>query len=248
MYFRYLTLLSFHVFLKENVDAAIYEVGVGGEYDATNIVPRPAVTGISSLGIDHVFTLGETIDKIAWHKAGIMKSGTRAYTVTQPAEAMAVIESRARERGVAGGGVEVVDVNPKLENVKILPAAKFQRLNASLAIALAGTLLEKRDPGFSLSENGKLPREFVDGLEGVVWRGRCEVKDEGAVRWYLDGAHTRDSLRVAARWFGSESSDMCVSLLVPSLASLSFPLHSPFIFPSLHLSLLILKLTASTHQ
>lgn len=55
------------------VDATILEVGVGGAYDCTNIVPKPIVTGVSALGIDHVAVLGKTIKEIAWQKGGIYK-------------------------------------------------------------------------------------------------------------------------------------------------------------------------------
>lgn len=55
------------------VDATILEVGVGGAYDSTNIVPKPIVTGVSALGIDHVTVLGNTIEEIAWQKGGIFK-------------------------------------------------------------------------------------------------------------------------------------------------------------------------------
>lgn len=72
-YFRFLTLMAYHVFLKEKVDATILEVGVGGTHDSTNIVPTPVVTGITALGIDHVTVLGNTIEEIAWQKAGIYK-------------------------------------------------------------------------------------------------------------------------------------------------------------------------------
>jgi folylpolyglutamate synthase/dihydropteroate synthase len=65
--------MSLHAFIQEQVDVVILEVGVGGEYDATNIVPRPVVCGITSLGYDHVAILGDTIEKIAWQKAGIIK-------------------------------------------------------------------------------------------------------------------------------------------------------------------------------
>jgi folylpolyglutamate synthase len=204
VYFRYLTLMSFHVFLQEGVDAAVYEVGVGGEYDATNVIERPAATGISTLGIDHVFNLGDTIDKIAWHKAGILKSGSPAIRVKQVSEAAKVVTERAQEKGV---DIKVVEIHPTLEKVKIQPSANFQRTNASLAIALASTVLQRLDPSFSMPE-WTLPKEFVDGLEQVVWRGRCETKIEGNIRWYLDGAHTVDSLKVAAQWFGVESSKM----------------------------------------
>ncbi|CAL3970141.1 unnamed protein product [Diplocarpon coronariae] len=201
-YFRYLNLMSYHAFLQENVDAAIYEVGVGGEYDSTNIVDQPAVTGISTLGIDHTFTLGDTIDKIAWHKAGIQKKGVPSLSVVQLPAAMEVVEERARERAVKS--FSAVALDRRLDSVKIRPDAPFQKSNASLAVALAETLLKKLDPAFQ-PDPAKFSREFVDGLEQVVWRGRCESKVEGNITWYMDGAHTADSIIVAAKWFSREA-------------------------------------------
>ncbi|TPX15517.1 uncharacterized protein E0L32_004497 [Thyridium curvatum] len=200
IYARYLTLMSFHVFLSEGVDAAVYETGIGGEYDATNIVDRPLATGISALGIDHVFALGGTVDKIAWHKAGIMKPGAAAFTVEQVPDAAPVLARRAADKGVALRGL---DVDPRLKGVAIRPDALFQRRNATLAVALAEAALLRIDPAFRVDPH-RLPREFVDGLERVVWRGRCEVKREGDVLWHLDGAHTVDSLKMASRWFVGE--------------------------------------------
>lgn len=207
IYARYLNLLAFHIFHRERVDAAIVETGVGGAYDATNIVAQPLATGISTLGIDHVFVLGARIEEIAWHKAGIMKAGCRAFAVEQsgfPA-AMEVLKARAGEVGVEGG-LRVVGVDGRLAagGVRLRPDALFQKRNASLAIALAEAAVERIDPdGFRRSEEG-LPVAFKEGIEKVVWRGRCEVKEEGAVRWHIDGAHTTDSLKVAARWFTDE--------------------------------------------
>lgn len=223
IYARYLTLLAFHIFHRERVDAAIVETGVGGAYDATNIVARPLATGISTLGIDHVFVLGARIEEIAWHKAGIMKAGCRAFAVEQsgfPA-AMEVLKGRAGEVGVEGG-LRVVGIDGRLAagGVRVRPDALFQKRNASLAIALAEAALERIDPeGFQRSEEG-LPVAFKQGIEKVVWRGRCEVKEEGAVRWHIDGAHTTDSLKVAARWF---TDDECEGRRVHT------PLHHSFI-------------------
>ncbi|KAL2173534.1 Mur ligase [Thermothelomyces heterothallicus CBS 202.75] len=200
IYARYLTLMSFHVFLSEGVDAAVYETGIGGEYDATNVVEHPVASGISTLGIDHVFVLGDTVDKIAWHKAGIMKPGSPVFTVEQVPPAAEVLEARAAEKGV---GLRVLDIDPRLAAVKIRPDATFQKKNATLAVALAETALRRLDPSFSPDPDA-LPREFVDGLEQVVWRGRCEVKVEDHVIWHVDGAHTVDSLKMAARWFVGE--------------------------------------------
>jgi len=208
VYFRYLNLMSYHVFLQEGVNAAIYEVGVGGEYDSTNIVERPAATGISTLGIDHTFTLGETLDKIAWHKAGIQKKGVSSFTVEQNPTAMEVIKQRAEERGVKS--LTVLGNDPRLKGVKIRPDAYFQKQNASLAIALAETVMEKLDPAFCQGKE-TLSKEIITGLEQVVWRGRCETKVDGPITWYLDGAHTEDSIKVAAEWFSKEAAKKLVN-------------------------------------
>ena len=114
-YFRFVTLMAFHSFLQMKVDATILEVGVGGTYDSTNIVPKPVVAGITALGIDHVAVLGKTLRDIAWQKSGIYKArlshivyflaltvlrlqeGVPALTVDQPPEGMEALQQRAQE-------------------------------------------------------------------------------------------------------------------------------------------------------
>ena len=100
LYFRFLTTLCFHVFLREAVDAVILEVGIGGRYDSTNIVPEPVVTGITSLGIDHTHMLGNTIEEIAWQKGGIYKAGTPAFSVNQAPSALEVLRKCAKDEKV----------------------------------------------------------------------------------------------------------------------------------------------------
>lgn len=63
------------------MDATVLEVGIGGTYDCTNVVPRPIVTGITALGIDHVAVLGKTIEEIAWQKGGIFKVCTPHFMI-----------------------------------------------------------------------------------------------------------------------------------------------------------------------
>ncbi|OTB05691.1 hypothetical protein M426DRAFT_319679 [Hypoxylon sp. CI-4A] len=200
VYSRYLTLMSYHLFLQEGIDAAVYETGIGGEFDATNIVEHPVAAGISTLGIDHVFALGDTVEKIAWHKAGIMKTGSAAFTIEQVPKAAQVLQDRAKDKGVS---LKVLDIDPRLNSVNVRPDALFQKKNASLGVALAETALQKLDPNFT-PDPSALSKEFVDGLEQVVWRGRCEVKVEGPIVWHVDGAHTVDSLKMATKWFAGE--------------------------------------------
>lgn len=213
VYFRFLTLMSFHVFISESVDVAIYETGMGGEYDATNIIERPAATGISALGIDHTFHLGNTIESIAWHKLGIAKKDVRLYTVEQPSKAMAVISKRAHEK-TGMDQIAVVGESPYLKDINIKPNAPFQKQNASLAIALSMDVLRKINPEGAITwpENG-LPPEFVRGLENLVSRGRCETIVTDKVVWYLDGAHTADSITIASQWFRDSVENVYVYLL-----------------------------------
>lgn len=201
VYSRYLTLMSWHAFLEEGVDVAVYETGIGGEYDATNIVERPVASGISTLGIDHIFALGDTVDKIAWHKAGIMKTGSPAFTIEQVPEAAEVLQKRAVQKDV---NLKALEVDPRLSGVKVRPNALFQKKNATLAIALAEAALRKLGAE-DTSSAAELPKEFVDGLEKCVFRGRCEVKVEDKVTWHVDGAHTADSLKMSSKWFANET-------------------------------------------
>lgn len=99
-YFKFLTLMAFNVFLAEKVDVAIVEVGIGGLYDCTNIVRNTRTVGITSLGLDHVTVLGDTVEKIARQKAGIIKQNSHVFTVRQPGRANEVIEEVAADKEV----------------------------------------------------------------------------------------------------------------------------------------------------
>jgi folylpolyglutamate synthase len=90
--------MAYHAFMAERVDATVFEVGVGGLLDPTNLIPSPIVTGVSSLGIDHVNVLGHSIAEIAGHKGGIFKPGVPALSVQQQyPETINVLRARALE-------------------------------------------------------------------------------------------------------------------------------------------------------
>lgn len=208
MYFKYLTIMSFHVFMSEGVDTAIFEVGIGGHYDSTNIIDTPVVAGISSLGIDHTFMLGNTIELIAWNKAGIFKKGVPAVVSEQVEhpEAMATIEARARELEVLS--LEVVPASILPAHQKLGLAGDFQRQNAALAVKLAAIRLQRA--GVSADElpnyeEALLPDKFSAGLEKTQWPGRCQIVTDqpgfDKITWYIDGAHTVESITVASSWF-----------------------------------------------
>lgn len=205
VYFRFLTLMAFHAYMSEGVDAAVIECGIGGEYDSTNIIVQPVVTGITSLGIDHVAVLGSTIEEIAWHKGGIIKPGAKGFTAPQPESALQVLRKRAEEKGTE---LQVADGHPELKKggLKLGLAGDFQYTNATLAVAVAAEFLRKRGvegiPEDILKE--PLPKKFRKGLQETQLGGRCDTRHEKNVSWYIDGGHTLESIRVAGEWFASQ--------------------------------------------
>ncbi|KAJ1802249.1 Folylpolyglutamate synthetase [Coemansia sp. RSA 2523] len=202
MYFRFLTLMAYHTFLREQVDVAIMEVGVGGEYDSTNVVQQPVVCGIASLGIDHQNSLGSTIEEIAWHKAGIIKPKVPVVSVEQVPEALKVIEERARENDA-----ELQVVKP-VDDVELGIQGVHQRANAALATELCRTWVQ-RTHNVAASES-----YIARGLQLASWPGRSQSFPSPRVPsliWHVDGAHTVESIRACAKWFSSTSSP-CVLL------------------------------------
>ncbi|XP_056668433.1 folylpolyglutamate synthase, mitochondrial isoform X2 [Monodelphis domestica] len=216
-YFRFLTILAFHVFLQEKVDLAVVEVGIGGAYDCTNIIRKPVVCGISSLGIDHTNILGDTIEKIAWQKGGIFKPGVPAFTVSQPDSPLEVLKECAQQLPCPLYLCPPLDAFEEEEQPLHLGlAGDHQRSNAALALQLARCWLQQQGhkgigelKTVSLTSRRALPlapvfyptRPMKQGLQDTEWLGRTQTLRRGALTWYLDGAHTTNSIQAGVRWF-----------------------------------------------
>ncbi|PLB54113.1 folylpolyglutamate synthase [Aspergillus steynii IBT 23096] len=192
-YLQFLALMAFHAFIRENVQAAIFETHHGGEYDATNVIEKPVVTGITSLGLDHIDQLGPTIENIAWHKSGIFKAGAPAFSVPQEAGPSEVLKSRAAERNTILRFASPIGSLPTDNRVLSVPV---QRLNCSLALDLAMAFLQLKAPGHSLSAD-----DVIGGIKNFSWMGRFEVIDDGASQWFVDGAHNTLSLEQTGAWY-----------------------------------------------
>lgn len=228
-YFRFLTLLGFRIFLEHCVDVAILEVGVGGRLDATNCIRDPIVCGVSPIGYDHMNILGNTLGDISREKAGIFKAGCPALTVEQEDESMQMLQKVAGEKQTP---LKIVprldeycftDKEGKSHNGGDIPlglAGEHQLENAALAIQLAATwesrfgkCISRNSGALYRSEmilNDKfLPSEYVKGLETVRWPGRAEIfKDceSDNLTYFVDGAHTPESIASCASWFAMASS------------------------------------------
>ena len=110
---RFLTLLGLRLFVDAGVDAVVLEVGLGGRLDATNVIPAPVATAVTTLDYDHVEVLGATLPLIATEKAGIFRAGVPAFTAPQEpsaAEALrvAAVKVRCRHGACSVGGYDSV--------------------------------------------------------------------------------------------------------------------------------------------
>jgi folylpolyglutamate synthase len=190
----FLSLLALHIFAKEDVDIAIIETGIGGENDSTNVIPCPSATGITTIGLDHVNVLGNTLSSIAWHKAGIFKQGAPAFTVEQEEEVMNVLHERAIERRICGP-LRVVPQLAKEFGVRVEPDMAYQQKNASLAIALTEAYLKTLDPSFTMTSH------LASAIERTKLPGRNQTVRQGNMVWFVSPAHNEISVNVASTWF-----------------------------------------------
>ena len=194
-YLQLFALLSFHAFIREGVDAAVFETHHGGEYDSTNVIEKPIVTAITPLGLDHVKQLGSSIASIAWHKAGIFKPGALAFSAPQETAAVEVLQKRASDKGV---NLRFVDADPSLPAQIVQLKPDVQRMNCSVALACVRSFLDQkaRENSSRLSSS-----DILQGISQFSWPGRFQLVIENRFQWFLDSAHNEMSVVVAAEWF-----------------------------------------------
>ena len=230
-FFEVTTAAAFLAFARTPADACIVEVGLGGRLDATNVIDRPLVCGIASLGVDHQQFLGSDIAAIATEKAGIARPGVPLVSLAQPGEAEAALVKAATDCG-AQLLLEGRDwaVDPTL--IPSLPG-RHQIRNANLAwqmlIAPGGLIV---------------PREtFVDAIKAARWPGRFQRI--GDATW-VDGAHNPNAaaaladtlaefgaMHVVLGILANKDAEAIVNVLKPQALSLTFvpvtdhPHHDP---------------------
>lgn len=192
--------LTFFSFDRENCDFVVCEAGAGGRFDLTNIV-QPEVSVITSVGLDHVRTLGETIPEIAWHKAGIIKPGVPAVTTVKQPEALEVIRREAELQSATlielqpdrdywwewreenGGYLRMTGLsNP----IRLPLAGPFQSSNAAVAIRAIQLLQNNHQP--------VVTNDLIrTGIERTRFPGRVEIVETEPLV-ILDGAHNPEKV------------------------------------------------------
>ncbi|MDS3258819.1 folylpolyglutamate synthase/dihydrofolate synthase family protein [Streptococcus pneumoniae] len=202
--FEIITALAYDYFASEQVDVAIMEVGMGGFLDSTNVC-QPILTGITTIGLDHVALLGDTLEAIAEQKAGIIKQGMPLVTGRIAPEALTVIDRiaegkdaprlaygtdyqvRHQESVVTG---EVFDYTSAVRQGRFQTSllGLYQIENAGMAIALLDTFCQ--EDGRELASNDFLGQ----ALEETSWPGRLEIVSRDPLM-ILDGAHNPHAIK-----------------------------------------------------
>ena len=196
-FFEILFLMGMIIFSQKEIDYCILETGLGGRLDAT-VLSDPVLSIITSISYDHMEILGDTIEKIAAEKAGIIKNGIPVVAVDEENGAFPVIERTAKEKKSPVYGLKSQDLTIlkkyenkidfsinsryyKISNLKVKSYASYQVQNAALAARAAHVLLP------DLAEN-----VIRNGILEMFWAGRME---EIAENVYVDGAHNPGAVR-----------------------------------------------------
>ena len=189
---------------SEQVDIAVLEVGAGGRFDLTNVV-SPVLSVVTSVGLDHLLTLGGTIEEIAWHKAGIIKPGAPLVTAVADPRALPAMYDEAAKTGSpvirviqdetfaiqssSADGVCWHELGPGGQQFQTRMPGRFQAINAATAVAAARELAAL---GFPISDQA-----ITDGIREGRIQGRAEyVQHEPLV--LLDGAHNPQKIAALA--------------------------------------------------
>lgn len=187
------TALAFLYFVEQKCDIVILETGLGGALDATNVITTPVMEIIASISMDHMEFLGDTLGKIAYQKAGIIKPDTSVVSAMQQPEAMDVICNVCRERDCTFQMVDpeqIKDISygyegqsfsyKNWENIKISLMGSYQIKNAALALEAINAL---RKLGYDLKD-----RAVYQGMKKAIWKGRFTLISKDPVI-LMDGAH-----------------------------------------------------------
>ncbi len=187
-FFEFITAMAFSHFAREKIDVAIVETGLGGRLDATNVL-TPEISIISSISLDHCEMLGDTLQKIAAEKGGIIKAGRPVALGHLPPEAESVLRDRAGELDAPVHTIRE-HFGDDLDSYPVTNlAGKHQRWNAAVATIAANLLKEK----FPLRQS-----QITEALRDVNWPARWEKYQLGSKTLILDNAHNPESAEMLA--------------------------------------------------
>ncbi|MCL2799053.1 MAG: bifunctional folylpolyglutamate synthase/dihydrofolate synthase [Endomicrobia bacterium] len=203
-YFEYLTAIAFIYFAGQKIDIAVIETGLGGRFDATNVIEKPLGSVITSISFDHKEILGNTIEKIASEKAGIIKKGAFTVCSKVPAAALRVIRGKARNvqsrvyilnkdffiKNATDKEFDYHGIEKNIQDIKLSLIGKHQFNNAATALCVIELLTKN---GYAFSDE-----KIKKALISAVWNARFDVRkvkfNNRKFELVIDGAHNEEGI------------------------------------------------------
>jgi len=191
--FELVCCIAFEYFKRKQCDIVVLEVGMGGEFDATNVIKTPEVAVITNIGLDHTDYLGSTVEEIARTKAGIFKENGNAVIYRGTPSVEAVFEEVCAQRNVSLKKADFESLKPKAHDLfeQVFDCAGYEDIhlpllgdhqlhNAAVVLAVAQTLMER---GWNISR-----QNVYDGIREVSWPGRFDIVSRDPL-FIIDGGH-----------------------------------------------------------
>jgi dihydrofolate synthase/folylpolyglutamate synthase len=197
------TAMSFLYFLDSKCDIVVLEVGLGGRLDATNVISTAECAVLTSISMDHMHILGNTLEEIAREKAGIIKPGFEVISYEQKPEARKVIEEVCKEMDANVTFADFNNIKIERQDLKgtIFSYEEWKHLHINLlgenqiknAVTALLTIKTLQSSGYSITE-----KDIYSGLLNARWRGRFEILKKEPL-FIVDGAHNEDAAVSLAR-------------------------------------------------
>ncbi|MEF9972201.1 MAG: Mur ligase family protein, partial [Oscillospiraceae bacterium] len=239
--FELVTAIAFQFFARQNCDIVVLETGMGGRLDSTNVIDAPLCSVITNIGLDHTRELGDTLEKIAAEKAGIIKKDCPTVIYQLPESVSAVIARRCLEMSSA---LHIADFSKLLplsdsrsgqvfsykdfNNLKTPLLGAHQLKNAAVALETISVL---REAGIKISDAA-----LVEGLSKTLWPARFEIISENPF-FVVDGGHNPQCAETVAdnlrRYFPKMKTVILFGVLADKdymgLAKILFPVADAFV-------------------
>ena len=220
--FELISALGFLYFKEMKCDVVVLEVGMGGRFDSTNVIEKALLSVITGIALDHMNFLGDTVEKIAAEKAGIIKDGCPVLSAVTEAGPAAVIEAETTKKNAPYRMIDKTAVHIKkcdltgtildfeeYTDVEISLLGLYQPENAALVLS---AISELRKIGLAISD-----KAVKDGMKKAYWPGRFEILHKNNPLILYDGAHNPQGIDAAVKslrhYFGEERLSVLTGVL-----------------------------------
>ena len=237
--FEILTAIGFCYFYDKNVDFVVLEVGLGGRFDATNIIENSIVSCIASISFDHTAYLGSKLSQIAFEKGGIIKKNCPVVLYSQSKEVYNVIKDIADKNNSklyftenAGVKINYRDLEKTIisiknqyidyENIEMKLIGNYQPFNCAFVLLICTAL---RDSGVNISDDN-----IYNGIKNAKWNGRMEILSKNPTI-LIDGAHNIDGISMLSKSLSEYFSDKTITLVLGVLGDKEYEKMIELIIP-----------------